>query len=96
MPPKNEGTRGGSRDPGSPLEPVVQRHDVQHVEVLTQYSWIRFTWMSNSQSGFSSTPLVARTRSASRALLARLTARQRVWNAGSPANGSSLRSSVSA
>ncbi|SKV05116.1 Uncharacterised protein [Mycobacteroides abscessus subsp. abscessus] len=56
------------------------------------YSWIRLTWMSNIQLGSRSTPVVASTYSASRALLRRLTSRHCVRNEESSAYGSSSRS----
>ena len=56
------------------------------------YSWIRLTWMSNIQVGSSSTPVDPLTKSASRALLARLTSRHCWRNSGSSMNASSPRS----
>src|SRR5271163_1078665 len=58
------------------------------------YSWMRLTWTSNIQSGFSSTPVAERRNLARRALLPRFTSRHCWRKEWSSMNGSSPRSFV--
>ena len=49
------------------------------------YSWMRFTWMSNSASVGTRVPVFSNTKSASFCLFSSLISLQRFWNSGSSA-----------
>ena len=58
------------------------------------YSWMRLTWMSNSESGSTATPVRCLDERGQAALVRELDLRaSRCWKAASSANGSSWRSS---
>ena len=60
---------------------LVERDDVQHVQVLALVLMMRLTWISNSACGSTTTPVRLRMRCASASLFNCLTWRHRSWNA---------------